>query len=334
MKNCNFYVTIFVHRGEIMQNYNYINIDKETKKFFKRAKIKKDDNLSEINDKIICYVSKMGKRLDIDSVYLLENQLSDSKFMIKLFRANSDLILIFSNLNKNLTHNENFALDYLNIVLHKKLPVNIYHMAFSQFTNLLKNPTFLSKVIEKFSDFNIISIIYKLFVNVKEDSSKQKYYNIICDIPTQLLCEQARQFGCEVLLYLPKNIPNYNKIISYAIEKDGFKALSYLDIDNVIDNKELILKAYQLFGKEALSYYLEFSLNPIHKSVYVEDGKVSCKIDYDEKCAEVQKMLFQSAEIEKIYEDNNSNLNWKDKRVKEKVERYKNDVQDDEIEKN
>lgn len=95
------------------------DVDEETKKFFKKVGIKRGDKYSDINDKIINYILRMGKRLDVDGVYLLDKQLSDADFMIRLFVANQNLIYVFSNLKNELKKNVDFALKYIDIISKK-----------------------------------------------------------------------------------------------------------------------------------------------------------------------------------------------------------------------
>lgn len=305
------------------------NIDREVISFLKRVGVKKDDDYSTINNKIIDYVTRKGKKLDLDCVYLLDRQLNDSNFMIKLFKANNNLTYIFSNLSESLKHNQDFVLCYLDIVLNMvkdNSNKNLYKY-FLKFKDLINKPDFVIKLLEKFPNINVISIIQKCFIENYGVDSKGKLKEVLECLPLNLLCEQAQKFGCSVLMCIPKNFINYRDIVSSAIEKDGFRALNYLSIDDVSKNKGLIIKAYKVSGIDELSYYLEFTLNPNKIRGYVENNKAYSIKEYDERCAEVQKELLQLPEIKEIYSNTAGSLNWKVKRVKSKLEN--SDKEDD-----
>lgn len=306
--------------GEKMYQRKTIKYDKETKKFFDKAKIKRDDSYDEVNEKIIAFIKKAGKRLNIDSVYLTERQLSDANFMLRLFQTNPKLNLVFSNFDIKLRHNQGFALKYLEIVLGDDMEgksFTDYLLEFSKFKDLFNSVEFVKEIAKKFPKCNIVLVLYNIVG--KGDQNSKRFTEIIKNLPTEILCEQAKKFGWETMYNLPKDTPDYYKILSSAVEKDGFKVLKYLDIDDVLEHKDLILKAYDKQGIEALSKYIEFYLNPKRVNTYAVGDRLKSEIIFDEKYAQVQKALLSDPDIAKIYSVHSSNLTWKDKRVVKKI---------------
>ena len=89
--------------------------------------------------------------------------------------------------------------------------------------------------------------------------------------------------------------------INQTVEVDGFRSLEQLDITQVLDNKDLIIKAYEKDGFRALKRYIQHTLSPRRTKYYMCHGEPHDYTVYDEKYAEVQKALMEDTEIHYIF---------------------------------
>ncbi|MBQ8430907.1 MAG: hypothetical protein IJX26_03075, partial [Clostridia bacterium] len=87
-------------------------------------------------------------------------------------------------------------------------------------------------------------------------------------------------------------------ILESAIECDGFESLKYLNVDQVLSNKNLIIKACRGEGRAYLAEYIHKTLSPNRETSYMCHGELHEYSHYDERYEEVQKALLNDSEIQ------------------------------------
>lgn len=100
---------------------------------------------------------------------------------------------------------------------------------------------------------------------------------------------------------MSKDVSDINPTVSTGVEPDGFRSLEQLDISQVLDNKDLIIKAYEQDGFRALKRYIQHTLSPVRTKYYICHGETHDYTVYDEKYAEVQKALMEDTTIYYIF---------------------------------
>ena len=125
-------------------------------------------------------------------------------------------------------------------------------------------------------------------------------------MPDEVVFEQCRRNGREAIKYLSEDNKNLSKYISAGIEKDGFKSLEYLALEDLIDNKNLVIKAYAMEGFDELKKFIQQTLNPGQYVTYMCHGEPHSRYQYSEKREMVQEALLNDPEIKRILEKHNS----------------------------
>ena len=115
------------------------------------------------------------------------------------------------------------------------------------------------------------------------------------------MCDQVRKYTWRALNEIPNDIPNFNQVVSAGIETDGFRSLGKLDITQVLDNKDLIIQAYEKDGIQALAGYIQHTLSPMRTHYYMCHGEEHDYTEYDKRYEEVQKTLMSDTKIHYIF---------------------------------
>lgn len=294
---------------------------KEINRTLKKAKISKSSSQEEINEQLITYIA--GLKKDFHKVRFSDEQTSDPEFLMKLYRANLDMTLFQrpDPQNEELQENINFMMEYIKLRHKKEMAEhnnnNNWWSEFSlkwivkNYTKAMTNPEFIAKLAEQFPNINILPIVKNFFITTysmldkdrkeKESQDQARYKECLANLPIELLCAEAKKYGYKALLYIPNDVPNFNQVVSAGIECDGFRSLEKLDITQVLDNKDLIVKAYEKDGIQALAGYIQHTLSPMRTHYYMCHGEEHDYTEYDKRYEEVQKALKADSQIHFIF---------------------------------
>lgn len=294
--------------------------ESEIKRTLRKARIPKDATPEQIKSCLINYVAK-GK-LDYRKIRFSDELMADPDFLLSIYRANPNMTLHCKFYpKKELQDNVDFMIEYVKI--RHTTEMQSIHMQDNSnwcqtklewiaddYTKAMANPEFITKLAKAFPEQKIIPLIkycyvkihaFTLFWKEKEKQDMARYKECLSSLPVEILCEDVRKHGWRVLTEVPNDIANFNKLVSAGIEKDGFGALGYLHITQVVDNKDLVVKAYEKEGIQKLIEYIKDSLSPNRTRYYYCNGEMHNCAQYDQKYEDVQKALIASPEIQEIF---------------------------------
>lgn len=298
--------------------------EKNTKRTLRKARVPKDATPEQVKAYLIHYVSRLKK--DFYKLIFPDELLLDPDFLLALYKANPRLTMYstFKPNNDVLYDNIDFMMQFVKIShqyeMSNKLKDKSYQywsnfelkMILKNYTKTVSNPEFVKNLVKEFSDIEIIPFLKECLIKIyspldkerkeKEAKDLENYKKCLSGLPIDLLCKEARQKGCKILYEIPKDIPNFNQIVSAGIEKDGFKSLCTLDITQVLDNIDLIVKAYEKDGIQALAGYIQHTLSPMRTHYYMCHGEEHDYTTYDKRYEEVQKALLAAPEIKAVFD--------------------------------
>ncbi len=305
------------------------------KKFYKSLGLKRNATQEEINRAIWSYVKNPENDLSI--VVLTEEQMNDEAFLKMLYDANIKCLEKFPP-SETLKSSPSFMADIASTISYSFMDresayVGIARRGYSElFKDILNNPEFFEHLLIYFPNENVDRFIRKIIEDVEYDKDKafKKYWDVRGDVFPKLsekvLISQAKQFGSEFLLTaiyaLKGNKELQIKIIEAAIERDGFEALRYLtstgpklynpgqpldfDIDTIMENKHLFIKACEIDGPEALKKFIYETLSPTKKYYHYKDPNdphdehtPDYTEMYDERYENLQQKLLADPQIQK-----------------------------------
>ncbi|MBQ9790032.1 MAG: hypothetical protein IJW24_00370, partial [Clostridia bacterium] len=212
-----------------------------------------------INQKTIDF-AKRG--LFLRKIELDDAQCSDPEFMKKLFGANPKTF-DFVKPSAGLEENIDFMVDYFKMYFEYYFQ-NKPHITkklsnlplINKYSNLMKNPEFVSKIIYVFHENNIVEAIHGAVIGDAKTSHAQteiELHETMKNIPLWVLLIDARRFGVDALKFIPKSHPDFVKIVDAGIACDGFESLEYLPAKFIPDNIYLIKKAFHTVTPYAVS---------------------------------------------------------------------------------
>ncbi len=302
--------------------------EKNRKKFLKIVGAKKKDTYEQINKKIIGYVHDNTSHWITNSLFSHE-QLSDPKFLINLYNS-SFFIIDLVRPSIDLIKNHEFMIEYIklyakrhNILDTQEVKSRHIKAILNQYASLLYDEKFIEKLCISFPNIDSLTLVFETIYNNSNLSHIQlneQINNLARNISRKSYLQHASFHGTSFLEYVPKDYPYYTQIIEMGIKKDGFKALEYLNINEVVQNKRLIIQAYLCAGFEELDYYIKRTLSPLRTA--------SAKID--KKYAEVQILLLNDPDIKYIYKIHRIKQN-NDEKLKSQL--LKNNIEIESIEK-
>ncbi len=295
--------------------------ERAIKRTLRKARVPKDATLEQVKVYLIHYVSKIKQ--NFHKVIFPDELLADSNFLLDLYRANSKM-LIFKRPNSELQENIDFMIEYLKIKLAYEMMDRQHddtrwsqtelERATEKYDKAMENPEFIVRLAEAFPNNQIIPLIkkslmpyrwlYRWFGKDLEEEKAQdlaRYKECLSNLPIELLCEQVRKFGDDTLKDIPNDIPNFTQLISAGIETNGFRSLERLDITQVLNNIDLVVKAYKTAGIKALASYIQYTLSPKRTKYYICHGEPHDYTEYDKRYEEVQKALLAAPEIQSVF---------------------------------
>ncbi len=278
---------------------------KDKNRFYKALGVNPDASPEEVNSAIINFVSDDNNADRLYILRLTEEQLADNSYMMSLYRANPELTKMFVP-NDEKKKDTDFLLEYLKL----KDSVDKYIFDYFEYGKLkseFKNPEFVEKFISTFPEKNIVSVLDKVFpgYSISKGTDKKEVINAIS---TEKFVQQVQTFGLEILNNLPNTRVDYVTLVDAAIEGCGFGALKGLSPEQIIDNKELVVKAYEHTSIGELITYFTRTISP-HRSIsYVCHDEPHYDNYYDHKYADIREQLLADNDISKIFKDNNVDM--------------------------
>lgn len=294
--------------------------ERAIKRTLRKARVPKDATPEQVKAYLIHYVSKAN--LNNYSLRFTDEQLADPNFLLGLYRADNNMVNFErpNPRNKELIDNIDFMIEYLKLKHSKEM---LEHQnddghwaqtelkwAVERYESVMANPEFIVRLAEAFPNQEIIPIIKGCIVKYhgldkdrkeKEEQDLARYKECLSKLPIELLCEQVRKFGDDTLKEIPNDIPNFTQLISSGIETNGFRSLERLDITQVLDNIDLVVKAYKTAGIKALASYIQYTLSPKRTKYYMCHGEPHDYTEYDKRYEEVQKALLAAPEIQSVF---------------------------------
>lgn len=263
-------------------------------KFRSECGAEKFYSLEDVNDCILDYLEKMAiLNKKVKNIELSKGQLSNRVFMNKLYQINRDIVVEpkFMPSGENAI-DDDYMLWYFNNVA-KYFPSRLIDIS-SKYSYLYENDEFVSRFSKEVNNANLFQILDFL------DTSKN--HERVKRLPIKIMLEQTRKHGNKALQYVPVNHKYFRCFVNSGIEKDGFESLKCLTLNEVVENKKLVIKAYAMSGFDALETYLKDTLNPFQATIYNCNGKKYIKREYDKERHTVQKALLNDPEIKNILE--------------------------------
>ena len=294
--------------------------ERAIKRTLRKARVPKDATPEQVKAYLVHYVSRLKK--DFYKLRFTDEQLSDPNFLLSLYRANIKMLL-HSAPNpeiEELQSNVDFMIEYLKLKQRRETMMftnkegswsqTNLEWATEKYNKAMANPEFIVRLAETFPNHQIIPLIkrslmpYRWFgndVKEKEAQDQARYKECLSNLPTEFLCDQVRKYTWRVLNEIPNDIPNFNQLVSAGIEIDGFRSLGRLDITQVLDNRDLIIQAYEKDGIQALAGYIQHTLSPMRTHNYMCHGEEHDYTEYDKRYEEVQKALMSDTKIQYIF---------------------------------
>ena len=221
---------------------------KRIKRLFRKARIKKDASRDQIDANTIGYFKKKG----VDTkVSLLDEQCDDPMFLISLYKSAPDTMWQFPprEENKKMVLNTFFMAEYIKLKAERESKLcskdaleSVVWSSFRRYRDCALNPEFVALIGNKYPEIDIISavknavITHNYYIN-KEEEKKQieEYTTLLNALPKELLEREVRKHGEYILKKLPRSLPGFTDLICVGIEHDGFKSVSLLDVDNILE---------------------------------------------------------------------------------------------------
>lgn len=294
--------------------------ERAIKRTLRKARVPKDATPEQVKAYLILYVSKLKK--DFYKLKFTDEQLSDPNFLLSLYRANINMV-VHASPNpeiEELQSNVDFMIEYLKIKQTKETmgspnkegqwSSTQLEWATEKYDKAMANPEFIVRLAETFPNHQIIPLIkmslmpYRWYGDDRKEKEAQdqaRYKECLSNLPTEFLCDQVRKYTWRVLNEIPNDVPNFNQLVSAGIEIDGFRSLGKLDITQVLDNKDLIIQAYEKDGIQALAGYIQHTLSPMRTYYYMCHGEEHDYTKYDKRYEEVQKALMSDTKIQYIF---------------------------------
>lgn len=305
-----------------MNKYN-IEIQKRREKDIRRTLMKagvpKNATPEQIKTRLINYVS--GLTNDFQKLAFSDELLADPNFLLDLYRANINMVDFQSPdpKNKELQDNVDFMIEYVKLKHSKEMQKDIsgerhwvqtsldwpqiyLEWATEKYDTAMTNPKFIVKLAETFPNQEIIPIVRKSICKTSYDFDKEKknlarYKECLSNLPIEFICDQVRKSSERTLNDIPNDIANFNQIVGAGIDANGFKSLNKLNITQVLDNVDLVVKAYEKDGIQKLSEYIQYTLSP-ERTHHDEEHTYTA---YDKRYKEVQDSLITSPKIQAIF---------------------------------
>lgn len=277
--------------------------------FHKTINVSQHATLAEINQKTIEYVKNNKDFSSLLSVILTDEQYSDREFLLELYKANP-ILTVLRQPRTNLETDSDFMIQYVKIMLqgYHENPIGGREYSLEEclskaiFTKVLRKADFLEKLSKEFPEENIAQYLYKIKFDLYEYPPQNRVEKICSQLSNEFFQAQVSRFGKNALKYFPTKIASNVDLITLGVGCDGFDSLRYLNVQDILDNKALILLAAERDGAQALANYINKTLSPNRTSSYMCHGEPHLDHYFDKRYNSVQDALLADPEIQAIFE--------------------------------
>ncbi len=289
----------------------------------KKAKVPNNATYEEANEFILKYASTM--KSGFEKFYLTNEQKNDPNFLLALYNANLEFTFWKrpSAYNEKLTSNVEFMIEFIKLAVKREISLRrgwgkINNEDYEQeltylvrgYKYLFNKPEFFEKLSEEYQFVNLVEVIlgsvkhytsFDIFNKATMKKIEENYKSLMMSLSKEILTTQVKIFGLKVLKELPKELPYFAELVDICITKEGFKALKYLPVEQVLENKDLVIKAYSVDGIHALAYYIMNDLEPNRTHSYMCHGDDHWYTQYHEEYAIAQKGLLEDETIRTLF---------------------------------
>ena len=285
------------------------SLNKLMDSFHKKIDVPKHATLTEINAKTIEYVKTNKDIPSLLAVVLTDEQYSDREFLLELYKANP-ILTVLRQPRTDFESDPEFMVQYLKIMIqgYHENPIGGHAYSLDDclskaiFTKVLRNAEFLEKLSKEFPEENIAQYLYKIKFDLYEYPPHNRVEKMCSQLSNEFFQEQVSRFGKDALKYLPTKIASNVDLITLGVGCDGFGSLTYFNVQDILDNKALILLATERDGAQALLNYINKTLSSNRTSAYMCHGEPHLDHYFDKRYAAVQDALLADPEIQQILE--------------------------------
>ena len=252
------------------------------KSFWKGLRISKYTTQEEINERVLSFAKKPK---NASFIKLADFQLKDMDFMSKLYETNAFTTRYFypqEQMYKNHKYLLNFVKQsYKRKLMESKLAglekPNIESILYSIFP-ALEDSEFVTKVFDLFESENALEVLSNCYKGKANSLSsyeemETQFSEMVEHLPMEFVANQVQKFGVKSLECLPEDYSEMLSMVVEAVEIDGFEAIGYLSAEEILANKFLLYRAYELFGVEKLLDFIRYDLSGYGTKYIQKDGK-------------------------------------------------------------
>jgi len=278
------------------------------REFHKKIGIDHRCTPEEIDQKTLEYVKNTKNKRLLFEVYLTDKQYENCDFLLELYQANPFMAII-KQPREEQERNVNFMVEYLKVVFaeYQTDPlsgVQTIEDCLSKrcFEQVLRDPAFLEKLSKELPEENVVKYISKIQYDLYEYPPRNRVEEMCSKLSKEFFQEQISRFGAGALKHLPPKMLKDTELISFGIQYDGFDSLKFLDIESVLDNKNLIMQAAKHDGSRALNDYIDNIISPNRKDRYWCHGELHEDRYFSRAHKSVHESLKADPEIQQLLE--------------------------------
>ncbi len=264
---------------------------KRRKALMRKLKVKRGAVEEDVMYAIVEY-AKNGGVVALEQ--LSEAEQSNAQFMLRLYATAGFSTNIVP--PQQLQGDEEFMVKFFKLFVQeekerqKHYRVRDVEWPLRSYVKTISNPSFLEKLHRSVPSIDILKLLNNALNNCGVKRNPEKFEEVCNALSCQLLFDQAMEYGSNFLSLLPKSNPNYVEAVGRAVLRDGFASLCYLEKEDILANKHLILSATECKrhgGALGLKNYISQTLSPRRTLHDASQGENVFDLDY----YEIQKAL-------------------------------------------
>lgn len=219
----------------------------------------------ELDDAIIDYLNKNKDSVNGYSLIINDDQLQDANFMARLYQTDIPSVISRFKPDKSLHSDHDLLIDYIRRYYNqdtKRYGLNLssFKRLIEKFKDELQNPKFIDRLVKEFPDKPIIKIVNDIVIPYGTSVENENFKKLANQVSTEAMISQANTFGKDATKYIPNTRDDYKKILESSIENDGFRSLTLASPQYLLENKDLMQKA---FNKPKEEIPPSLYLNPV-----------------------------------------------------------------------
>ncbi len=296
--------------------------EKRIAKFMKFAKVPAGATQEQIDACYLWAIQQMNQN-QFHKIALTDEQRKNPEFLLSMYASNPLTARFYkpSSDNKDLQNNVNFMFEFVKRVMDVEMQHHSDDLVFWQKSELvsalspyetaIQHSQLFDLLIKQYPEVNMIEVIDDCFSRKRIwgkwtrdalNETEREFESVLKGLSKESLISHTQRFGKKVLSKLPTEIDFWPELAAVGVKKDGFDSLGYLPIKYVLDNKNLILQAYEKDGAKELASYLTRTLSPHRTHYYMCHGEPHDYSTYEEEYAVVQAALMSDPEFIAILE--------------------------------